>query len=407
MSSRLAALLLGVVVALAAATPTRAQSGTFIDRWDADDLRVVSFNIYRDAIFDPRFGADAEAPDRFARIVNALRPDVLALQEVYEHSAAQVATLMNQVAPLGGSDTWNAYRRSDNVIVSRYPLLATTGSIGHADAVVDLPDDRYDVDLLVTNDHLPCCSAEPERQLKADRLVTWMEDLRTPGGAFTVPTGTPFVLLGDFNIVGSGRPLETLLTGDVEFDQYFDDSPPDWDGTPITDAHPLQNGRGPEDYTWRNDSDRFDPGVLDYVLFSDSVLETANRFVLNTRTMTPGELAATGLEPDDVLVNVDDGFFDHLPLAVDFRLRSTTLPGDYNRDGFVNEADYAAWDAQFGVDAAPPADGNGDGVVGAADYTVWRDSAVAAGAAVPEPHGMSLLIVAAAHAVFRWLRRLR
>jgi uncharacterized delta-60 repeat protein len=51
------------------------------------------------------------------------------------------------------------------------------------------------------------------------------------------------------------------------------------------------------------------------------------------------------------------------------------IPGDYNRDGTVNNLDYATWRASFGqVGAAVAADGNGNGIVDTADYVVWRNN---------------------------------
>jgi hypothetical protein len=50
-----------------------------------------------------------------------------------------------------------------------------------------------------------------------------------------------------------------------------------------------------------------------------------------------------------------------------------TIPGDYNRDGTVNNLDYSTWRSSFGqTGAGLAADGNGNGVVDAADYVLWR-----------------------------------
>ncbi len=299
---------------LAFACPADAQAATFIDKHHPNDLRVVSYNIYFDSIFRDVLR------QRFVRVVNALNPDILNLQEI-SSSAAEVASLMNTFAPLPGSATWYTHKFSDNVIVSKHPFINTGRlSRGAATALVDVPGDVYPNDLFVVNDHWPCCTNESGRQSEADRMVAELQDLRTPGGRFEVSENTPFLVLGDLNIVGSGRPLETILHGDILDEERFGpDSPPDWDGTSLADARPLHNAVGPDDYTWREDLSPFDPGILDFILYTDSLLETANEFVLNPSIMSPAELTATGLEPGDVAINPDTGFFDHLPVVADFR----------------------------------------------------------------------------------------
>src|SRR5262245_44482890 len=75
------------------------------------------------------------------------------------------------------------------------------------------------------------------------------------------------------------------------------------------------------------------------------------------------------------------------------------IPGDYDRNGTVEVADYSTWISTFGASVATPgdgADGNGDGIVNAADYAVWRDNAPSGSAAslnssVPEPATVFLL----------------
>jgi hypothetical protein len=48
------------------------------------------------------------------------------------------------------------------------------------------------------------------------------------------------------------------------------------------------------------------------------------------------------------------------------------LPGDYNRDGIVDAADYAVWRKTLGSDSELAADGSRNGVIDPADYDVWR-----------------------------------
>ncbi len=53
----------------------------------------------------------------------------------------------------------------------------------------------------------------------------------------------------------------------------------------------------------------------------------------------------------------------------------TSPPGDYNRNGDVDAADYILWrrtSGQFGSNLA--ADGNGNGQIDAGDFTVWRNN---------------------------------
>jgi glycoprotein endo-alpha-1,2-mannosidase len=78
-------------------------------------------------------------------------------------------------------------------------------------------------------------------------------------------------------------------------------------------------------------------------------------------------------------------------LYLDLLRAATVIPGDFNRDGDVDDADFTVWRESFG-NTGPnlPADGNRDTVINAADYTIWRDAQNLAGHAanglnVPEP----------------------
>jgi hypothetical protein len=79
-------------------------------------------------------------------------------------------------------------------------------------------------------------------------------------------------------------------------------------------------------------------------------------------------------------------------------------PGDYNKDGTVNGADYVVWRKTFGqAGAGLAADGDWSGHVDAGDYAVWKRnfgqqavSGSTAAAAIPEPCTMALLGLALA-----------
>lgn len=383
-----------IVAILAALLPMGApralgQTGTFVDRQDPADLRLVTYNVHWDSIFpdnDPNNHnwRAYNMVDEFRRVVAALNPDIMCLQEINPSRDAQdVADILDTVLPLGGGARWQAAIGYSNVIVSRYPLslianqTVPAGQRAQSMALVDLPDGTYDRDIYIINEHYKCCGGsdnEAKRQQQSDAIVNWMRDARTPGESIDLSAGTPMVVLGDLNIVEGPGPLNTLLTGNI-FDEgtYGNDSPPDWDGSDATDGHPRHNVVGPDDYTWRNDNSSFAPGRLDYVVFTDSVATLVHRFVLNTTTMTQGDLNATGLQPFDVVVD-PPGHFDHLPAVVDLRLPSPVLPdGDVSLDG-LTDGDDIGWFVnlvQAGSAGDPlriaHADYNGDGVLDSVD----------------------------------------
>jgi hypothetical protein len=108
-------------------------------------------------------------------------------------------------------------------------------------------------------------------------------------------------------------------------------------------------------------------------VFTDSAATLAHRFVLNTTTMTQGDLNATGLQAFDVVPD-PPGYFDHLPVVVDLRLPPPVpLDGDVSLDGLTN-GDDINWFvdlAQAGAAGDPVriahADYNADGVIDSVD----------------------------------------
>jgi endonuclease/exonuclease/phosphatase family metal-dependent hydrolase len=316
----------------------------FLRKPSAEHVRGMSFNVGWDSIFpddDPmndQWRRDSKTAE-FVRIVQAIQPDIVCLQEISSaRDPQQVGDILDAVLPLPDGEPWRTHSGTDNVIAARFDLgmradrsvhAGSVTNLGHAMALIDLPDAVYEPDLYLLCAHFKSQGGQSNidaRQEHADGIVQWIADMKAAGGKVDLPAGTPFMLVGDFNVYDTDPAyhLTTLLTGDiVDEDSFGPDLAPDWDDTPLADALPRHNGVGPDTYTWRDDTQEFNPGVLDRIVYADSVIRVDNAFVLNTATMTEEELEATGLEAGDVLLDPQTGRYDHLPLAVDIIVIAT------------------------------------------------------------------------------------
>lgn len=401
-------LLLAAVLSLVPSLAS-AQTGTWLDRTNTQDVRLMNYNVNWNSIFPSEDPTNAA---RFDRLVSALQPDILALQEINYYYNDDVIDRLNTIAPLPGGASWYAFTGYDCVIASKYPLSMTRYQVPDAPtnyslgmALVDLPDETFQEDLYLMNNHYRCCSGnDPERQEQSDILVSWMRDAMTPGGDIDLPENTAMAVVGDLNIVEGFQPVTTLITGDIQDNSTFGpDIAPDWDGTNNTDLHPLHNSTSSDDYTWRDDSSSYDPGRLDYIVYTDSVMDVQKRYVLNTTTMTQADLNAANLYASDV--QLDPPYrYDHLPMVMDFREYAVDPgPGDCDGDGDVDADDLAA----LGMNWSPVADGktwsdgdfDGDGDTDADDLAVLGMNWNPAGT-IPEP--ASLFVLSAG---LFWVRR--
>ena len=284
-----------------------------LERRSPDDIRIVTWNVLFDGLF--------KRPAPFLRVLKALDPDVICFQEIWAHTARQAADYVALAIP---GVEWHGLNTHEGHIVSRYPLLeaAAIDASGNYWALVDLPDDTFDIDISVICAHPPCCDKEVERQEELDGIAAWTRDTMTPGdspihegapAAFDLPKGTPIVIAGDMNLVGGAGQVQTLLSGRIADEDRFGTSfAPDWDGTPLTDAWPRTTG-GVTVATWRDEQSSFAPGKLDYIIYSDSALRLERAFILATEKLAPEVLARCDLRLDDTLVASD-----HLPVVADF-----------------------------------------------------------------------------------------
>ena len=280
---------------------------------DPSNLRIVSFNVLFDGLWD--------RPAPHTRVHQAIAPDIIGYQEIYDHTATQTRDWVQ--GALGG--TWYADGPGELKLVSRYPITSAfdiAGGRGRA-YVVDLPA-SFSHDLLVVNLHLKCCGGyDWARQDQIDEIMAFVRDAKTAGGVLDLPADTPIVILGDSNMYGDAGQVHTLLTGDIADNAGFGpDFAPDWDGSDLEAVLSRRPGTR-HAYTWQNDGSSFGPSYIDRISLTGSVLQVAKSYILDTRTMTPTELSNTGLLAGD-----SEGASDHMPHVVDLAPLAPTAVGD-------------------------------------------------------------------------------
>ena len=273
-----------------------------------DDIRIVSYNTWNDGIINE------ERQLYFKRILQALDPDVIALQEHWDWN--EIDDVIQSWFP---EDEWHAsWTYRDLVVLSRFPILEDANMISSERTMAALlnTENELGTNLLLFNSHLSCCSSNEDRQQQVDEFSSIWRDWVTEGaGPFDLEYGTPFVHVGDFNYVGYRQQVETIRTGDIEDEnEYGEDFLPDWDSTAIVDLFSRQTHKR-MGYTWRSDGSSFNPGKLDYIFYSDATMDTGNHYTLNTLAMDTETLNEYGLQWNDT-----QEASDHLPRVFDISL---------------------------------------------------------------------------------------
>ncbi len=300
----------------AAAAAWRAQ--VEIPRRPDDAVRIVSANV--------EWASPLADPAPFARILAALDPDIVLLQEwdrvernpdrppIPLESAEAIADWFNTHAP--GERTWQARRSPElgTAIVSRDVLSALGGEriayrLREDDRTLLERGVRYIAavaqtragPVAVASLHLKCCGAwagSEDLQRQAEG-VTINAALR---GALAESPAVMSLVGGDFNLVGSRSPKQMIASG------------LDFDGSDLAVA-PIVTLGGADATTWRAPRAGFSPSRLDYILYSDSSAEAVNAFALDTAVLDAASLRRHGLQAQD------SAFSDHLPIVIDLRQR--------------------------------------------------------------------------------------
>jgi hypothetical protein len=314
-------------------TPVEPLIPTEINREDTTFLRVMDWNVLNDGLLVP-----SRQPS-FTRLLQAISPDIMCFNECFNSSATQVKNAVSQMLP---GTNWNAVKLDDgNVTVSKYPILQNWLVYpGHriTASLIDLPE-WFGKDLLLINSHLKCCGGQTnddKRQLEADATVAFILDAKNPGGVINLPSETPFVVLGDLNLVGDRQQLITLLTGEIINTPIFGNGgPPDWDNTDLEDLLSRQSDKRTA-YTWRDDANSYPPGRMDYQIYSNSVINVEKDFVIQTEVMSASRLNQYGLQLLDTITASD-----HFPKVADLSFGTiTSVPHQNNLVDFKLEQNY-------------------------------------------------------------------
>ncbi len=296
--------------------PVAAPAVIPIARAEGTGMRLLVQNILNTA---PKFD-----PEPFARILNAVKPDVVAWQEVRENDwdDADIHAYFDAHYPAPAGRVWTLARNSDSVTMSSWPVLDVLPLSGNHAVHIDLPDDVSDSDLVLFNAHTPCCNNDSGRDFEHDQISSTWRDLLNGTGPFAIDPGSTVVMAGDFNMVGFRRQLETMRDGLIIDNGTWgpDFSPGRADGSlaEVLTRH-THTRRA---FTWYSPGSAFGPGRLDWVLYSEDSADVLRQFVLFTPDMTAPDLAAAGLQAGDSLAS------DHMPIVVDFAFRSPGVPLD-------------------------------------------------------------------------------
>lgn len=312
----------------------------------AGALRVASLNTFQSGMLS------ASQYNRFERLFKATRPDVIALQEEYNSSAAQIRTRLNAFNIHGDGAPWNVHKVGDNVVAAREAMSAMPHfATGYAAAIVH----HASGPILVLSIHPKCCgsigsSEDVQRISQTAGMVRTIDEVRA--GLHGPFHGAPVIVIGDWNLVGSRTPLDMLTNPSGPDLRWI--MPPNLIGESVA--------------TWRGASSNFAPGVLDLVVYDDSVISHRNHFLVDTSLLNASELAALNLQA------ADSGASDHLLMIVDFAA-APACPADADFDGAVGFPDLNALLASFNCRGAGiPGDLDGDGDVDFTDLNLLLPS---------------------------------
>ncbi len=258
------------------------QNARALSRHAPNDFRVASFNTLRGGLSDPQRKA------AFQRLIEAVNAEVYCFQE--ENEEANFRKSASRLDHIHHTHWSNGCG-----IASSSPLTPLPLNLSRGVAAVCHLQDGFDV--IIVNVHFRCCgyagSREDETRIKqSGEVVERLRQLQA-GQYGESWKKTPIIVTGDYNLVGTRKPLSILESLGLK---------------PRSLVGQIDNAA----VTWRGPpKESFWPGRLDIMVYSDE-LTPKNGYILDTARMKPSMLTEFGLLSGDSLAS------DHLMLVGDF-----------------------------------------------------------------------------------------
>ncbi len=262
-------------------------------------IRLLTWNVFNDGL------TDSLRQPAFRNILQAIRPDVLVLNECWNTPEPQLKDLLTLWLP-DQSKTWYVEKLGEgNMLASRYEIRSTWKIHTNDNIAAFLLNTAMPglQEFLVLNCHLTCCNNEGDRLLETAAIISFLAEHFTIGKSGK-KLSVPVVMAGDFNLVEGNEPYKNLMAKPSPASGRNNS----W----FKDAIPRQTDR-PMAYTWRDASKIFSPSRLDYIFYSHENLSLIKSFVLTSGPMSDSRLRQYGLSRHDTRLASD-----HLPVVADF-----------------------------------------------------------------------------------------
>ncbi|MDM4019336.1 endonuclease/exonuclease/phosphatase family protein [Roseiconus lacunae] len=251
----------------------------------AESVRIASLNTLKQGSASP------ERAPLIKQMFEFADADIFCFNE--ELDEAKFRNSFQAVVPNEVADTKNVHWSATCAIVSRFPLTPLDFRCREAAALIELPSGKS---IVVASVHFKCCgfTGSREDQRRIEEVNELLSDLqRVRSGEFGEKAAAAgIVVLGDFNLVGSRKPLDLIneagLT-DVMLTCPVDGSAMTWQGV------------SPRESFW--------PGRLDYVTLDLQRLKWTGGFVINSE-----QFRQVTLGPE-----IDTPASDHSMLVVDVK----------------------------------------------------------------------------------------